>query len=546
MTKAGETIEIGRFTFEPNARELRAEGGETVALRPQTAAVLAMLAAHRGDVVSKDALMETVWADTFVTDDSLVQCISEIRKALGPEGRDLLRTVPKAGYRLMPLEGAPEVEEAVTTRWRGIALTIGVMVAVLVLALVELLPRFRPEDEARTAPTVAVLPFTNMSDTADDIYFSNGVAEDLIVALSQLPDIRVISRGAAFSFDLTGADIREVATLLNADVVLEGSVRRVQDQLRVSAALVDGETGANLWAERYEGSREDIFAFQEAVLTALAETLSVRLSPAERARQGIIGTRSVAAHDAYLRARELENLYTRETNIEAEAALREAIREDPEFALAHALLSQIMSFRVENRWTNDTDRTVKAAFAAAERAVALDDGLPLAHFALARLYTRSFAPDVEKAIAGFRRAIEIDPDYDDAYAFLANTYIFDGRADDALPLIEAAFERNPVPPFWYFLARGMAQYFLGNYEAAEVALVEARDRNPTAPYPYRFLIATYGRMGEADEADWMAMEYEALGRSATIAALMDSASIHDPGYRAAFAEGFRMAGLPEE
>ncbi|MEZ5722873.1 MAG: tetratricopeptide repeat protein [Paracoccaceae bacterium] len=177
--------------------------------------------------------------------------------------------------------------------------------------------------------------------------------------------------------------------------------------------------------------------------------------------------------------------------------------------------------------------------------MALDPALPFAHFSLGRLYTRSFAPDQARAAAEYKTALALDPNYDDAYVFLANVHIFNGRAEAALPLVAEAFARNPLPPYWYFLAEGMARYFLGDYASAEAALVTARDQNPTAPYPYRFLIATYGRLGNTDDADWMAMEYEALGRTATVADLLESASIQDPAYRDAFAEGFRAAGLPE-
>lgn len=376
-------------------------------------------------------------------------------------------------------------------------------------------------------------------------YFSNGLAEDLIVDLSGLSDIRVISRGASFSLDASTSSAQEIADILLANVVVEGSVRRVGNSLRISVALVDGETGANLWAKRYEGAPDDIFAFQSEVTHELVGTLSVRLSSTERTRLGVRGTNSIEAHDVYLRGRELENLYTKETNLEAEAALLEAIRIDPGYALPHAHLAQVYCFRVENNWASDRKGDIKAAFIHAEQAVALDPDLPFAYFSLGRLYTRSFSPDEARAIDAYKTAIRLDPNYDDAYVFLANIHIFNGRAEEALPLIAEAFERNPIPPYWYDLAEGMANYFLENYERAENHLVRARDRNTSAPYPYRFLIATYGQLGDTDEANWMAMEYEALGRVATVEALLDSASIQSPAYRSVFAEGFLLAGIPE-
>jgi hypothetical protein len=141
--------------------------------------------------------------------------------------------------------------------------------------------------------------------------------------------------------------------------------------------------------------------------------------------------------------------------------------------------------------------------------------------------------------------VKLDENYVDGLVFLANVHIFDGDAETALHLVASAMERNPVPPYWYALAEGMARYFLGEYEAAEAALVLSRDQNPTAPFPHRFLIATYGKLGRLDDAEWAALEYEALGRTATVDAMVSSASISDPGYLELFGEGLREAGLPE-
>lgn len=541
MTKTVVLHQISETQFDATTGEL-SHNGKNHKLRPQTAQVLAVLIENSGALISKSDLLDRVWPETHVTEDSLVQCISEIRKALRNTGGAEVKTIAKKGYRLDLNTQRGETSEPRSRPRRVWFWAVGMVMLALAFAGVFLATRSTGD---REQTTIAVLPFQNMSGDPAQTYFSNGIAEDLITDLSGLSDIRVISRGASFSVDGTVASIQELAQLLQADVIVEGSVRRMGENLRISAALVDGETGANLWAKRYEGTSEDVFSFQDEVAGALLRTLSVQLSSDERRRLGVRGTTKVDAHDAYLQGRELENLYTAETNLRAEDALRRAIRIDPNYALPHAHLAQVHSFRVENNWTQSRDADIRAAFEYAERAVALDPELPFAHFSLGRLFTRSFSPDEARAIEAYETAIRLDPNYDDAYVFLANIYIFNGRADEALPLIAQAQARNPLPPYWYALAEGMAHYFLGNYEAAEALLVRARDQNPTAPYPYRFLIATYGQMGNTDEAEWMAMEYEALGRVATIEALLRSASIQDPTYRSAFVEGFRLAKLPE-
>lgn len=538
-TKTLHSNLIGGATFSSATNEIERPGHPLTRLRPQTSQVLEILIANAGNTISKDELIEMVWRDTHVTDDSLVQCISEIRKALGPSDAKLLRTISGKGYRL---ETTDRPEEVKPTHRR-----IQVIAGFVVLCCIVLAFFMWPRQSLQTAPqTIAVLPFTNMSGSDDQAYFSDGVTEDLIIGLSKISDLRVISRGASFAVARDTDNILELAKTLNVQYILEGSVRRHSGTLRVSAALVDGTTGANLWAERYEGAEEEIFTFQEKLLTDLLRSLSVRLSENERTRLGIFGTQDVNAHDAYLRGVSLEHRFTSETNLTAEIALKEAIRIDPNFAAAHAHLAQVYSYRVENRWTEWPEETADAAFAAANRALALDDTLPYAYFSLGRLYSRSFAPDGDKSITAFNRAISLDPNYVDARVFLANVLIFNGRANEALPLIAEAMERHPLPPFWYFQAEGMAQYFLGSFEEAEAALIQARDQNPTAPYPYRFLMATYGQLGQLDEAEWMAMEYEALGRQANISALMETASIQDDVYRQIFLQGFELAGIPSE
>ena len=552
MAKFLGKYQFGAHYFDFGTMELRNSKEQLVPLRAQSTDVLAELLQHSGRLVTKSDLMEQVWSDTFVTDDSLVKCISDIRKALGDDG-SLLVTVPKRGYRLdmaaTPMQAKAPQKPSPKVTARG-ALTALIAVAVLLVGVSFWAP-WRAETASQDTPkTIAVLPFRNTGGDSEQRYLSDGVAIDLITALSQVSDLRVVAQGASFAYSLDRGDVREIARKLNADFVLEGGIRQIADGLRLTAALVDGGTGENLWAKQYNGNRNDLLAFQSEVLEELVRVLSVRLSRAERARLGVRGTTDIEAHDAYLRARELENLYTSETNYEAERLLKYAIQRDPSFALPYAHLSQIYSFRVENGWTEERGGTIAAAFAAAETAVELDPDLPFAHFALGRLFTRSYAHDlpnaVERAKGELSTAVSLDENYVDGYVFLANVHIFDGEANKALPLVASAVDRNPVPPYWYALAEGMARYFLGEYEAAEAALVRSRDQNPTAPFPHRFLIATYGKLGRIDDAEWAAMEYEALGRTATVDAMVSSASISDPGYRDLFADGLRQAGLPEK
>ncbi|OSQ52434.1 hypothetical protein MGEO_03350 [Marivita geojedonensis] len=483
--------------------------------------------------------MERVWADTHVTDDSLVQCISEIRKALGSEASALLRTVPKQGYCLDASHAsARRLPLFSTVRIAALVLVS----AALALSALLLAPRLQTASEVQS---IAVLPFENLSGNAEQAYYSNGLAEELIVNLSRIADLRVVSRAASFSVAESASDPRQVARELRVSYLVDGSVRREGQTLRITAALIDGANGENIWADSYSGAEADVFALQETVLTELVRVMSVRLSRQERERLGVRGTRDVDAFDNYLRGRELAGFLTASHNEQAEEAFAEAIRRDPDYAAAHAQLSIVLSMRVEYGWTNDMTNTLARAVWHAERAVSLSPDLPFAHFALGRLLSRSFISDLAEASAEFEKAIELDPNYTDAYAFYAIVQVSDGRAEDALNTISEAFARNPVPPYWYFMSVGAANFHLGNYEAAEAALTELLQRNPNLQNALRLLIATYGHMGRLDDAEWLTMEYEALGGPAAITEIMQLVNIEHPPYREAVIDGLRLAGLPE-
>lgn len=541
MVTPDQIVFIGNFTLRLAAEELLDSAGQPVPLRPQSARVLSVLAEQSCTLVTKDELMQRVWPDTHVTDDSLVQCVSEIRKALGPEAGRLLKTVPRQGYRL---DATRKAEVSIQLPRSRTTLFLAAAISIAIIAVVAFFAFPRPAD-TQSIQSIAVMPFENASGDAAQAYYSNGLSEELIVNLSKISDLRVSSRSASFFVAGQMSDPREIAEELQVSFLVEGSVRRVGDTLRITAALIDGDSGDNLWAQSYAGVEADVFAFQDSVIEELVRVLSVRLSPQERTRLGVRGTNDVEAFDHYLQGLELVDFLTPADNLRAEAEFLEALRLDPGYAAAHAQLSLVLSMRAEFGWTDKSSDTVARATQHAEQAVSLEPDLPFAHFALGRLLSRRFIADNAGAIAAFERAIALDPNYTDAYAFVAIVQISEGQADKALETINEAFARNPVPPYWYYMPLGSANFQLGQYEAAEAALVELLGRNPNFLNAMRILMATYGYMGRTDDAEWLAFEYEALGSPATITDLMNATNVDHPPYRAAIVEGLRMAGLPE-
>lgn len=542
MAKSHEPFVIEGFSLNPETEALLDPDGKPVPLRPQSARVLAILAERSGSLVSKSELMQRVWTDTHVTDDSLVQCISEIRKALGPDAGLLIKTIPKQGYRLdvaLKTVVGPRSQYA-----RAGALLILTTSFVALVAMVFIVLR-SPASSPMLAQSLAVMPFENASDDEGQSYYATGLSDELIVNLSQISDLRVVSRSASYFVVAQTSDPRQIADELDVSFLVEGSVRRAGETLRISAALIDGESGENLWAQTFSGVEEDVFEFQNSVIQELVRVLSVRLSPQERERLGIRGTDNVDAFDYYLRGVELADFLTAADSVGAEEAFLEALRIDPDYAAAHAQLSIVLSMQVEFSWAADISGTAARAAHHAKRAVSLKPELPMAHFALGRLLSRRFVGEMEGSIAAFEQAIELDPNYTDAYAFLAIALIADGQADAGLETIEVAFARNPVPPYWYFMSLGLAHFQLGQYEAAEAALTELLRRNPNFPPAMRLLMATYGYLGRVEDAEWLAFEYEALVGPATITNLMNTTNMDYPPYRAAIAEGLHLAGRPE-
>lgn len=406
------------------------------------------------------------------------------------------------------------------------------------------MPQHQPPAPA-DKPSVAVLPFTNMSEAAEQEYFSDGMTEDLITDLSKISALTVISGASTSEYKGQAPDLRDVASELNVRYVVQGSVRRAGAQVRITAQLVVAETGEYLWAERYDRDYTDIFALQDEVRAKIVSALAVTLTPDEERRLARALTANPQAYDLYLKALQQESYFTREGNLESRRLYLQAIELDPDFAAAHAHLAQAYSLAIENSWAGDPGELKNKAVETALRATALDDELPYAYWSLGRIYSRPYIADPERAKIAFKRAVFLNPNYADGYMFLALMHIFTGEAEKAFGLIDKAMRFNPRYPFWYLQSLGMAQFFVGDYEASIEALERGVERNPNVPWLRTYLIASYGQMGQIDDAEWQASEVEALGLPATIRDFMEITPIQDPAYRKLYEDALRKSGLPE-
>ena len=395
-------------------------------------------------------------------------------------------------------------------------------------------------------PSIAVLPFENISGDDEQEYFADGMTEDLITDLAKISDLTVISRTSTSGYKGRKIDIREVGEALDVRYVLEGSVRKVGERVRINAQLIDATTGAHLWAERYDGDLADIFGLQDQVLEQIVDSLALRLSETERRRLASHGTDSVAAHDFYLRGLFQESVFTREGNRQAMRFYEQALSIDPDYAMAYARIANILELNARNGWSGDVQADIAKAVELTEKAVALDPQNPNLHWSLGRATARLRTPEaLQRGIKSLERAIELDPNFADAYAFLTVLYVADGRAEDGLKSVETAMRINPRYPFWYLFMRGMTRYVVEDYQSATTDFEAAAERSPTALFVRSWLAASYAQAGQMEDAEWQVEEMLIMGFEGTIAIIVETQPIQDPGYLSLYKEGLRKAGIPE-
>jgi TolB-like protein/Flp pilus assembly protein TadD len=395
-------------------------------------------------------------------------------------------------------------------------------------------------------PSIAIIPFSNLSDDPKQEYFADGMTEDLITDLSKISNLTVISRSETAAYKGRKPNVEEVAKALNVGYVIQGSVRKAGDQVRINAQLIDAATGIQLWGERYNGRLDDIFGFQDQVLTKIVDSLALELIGEERTRLVDKGTDNTAAHDLYLQGLFEESAFTREGNLEAVRLYEKALSMDRDYALPYTRISNILQLNADNGWSSDIQADLKTAVQLAEKAAALDPQNPYIHWSLSRAAARFMTPEaLTRSIAAMERAIELDPDYADAHAWLAILYVANGRADDGLRSVETAMQLNPRYPFWYLFMRGITRYVVEDYDSAIADFEAAAERSPTAPFVRWWLAAAYAQAGQIEDAEWQVDELQLLGFDGTIATVVDTGPIQDPGYLALFKKGLSKAGIPD-
>ncbi len=345
-------------------------------------------------------------------------------------------------------------------------------------------------------PIIAVLPFVNMSPDPEQEYFADGVTEDLITDLSRLPGIAVISRHSTFTYKDTAVTVQQVCEELGSNLVLEGSVRKVGDKVRITAQLIEGSSGQHLWAQRYDRDLENIFEIQDEVNQKIVSACRLRLSEGDRQKMERRGTEVIDAYDYVLRGMKETQANTMEGSVRARYCFESALELDPNYAAAFARLALNYIFRWIQDWSKSKEDSLDKGLEFALKAVAIDSQLAMAHAALSWAYL--WHGEHDKAIAEGRLATELDPDDVLAVERLAMSMIFSGDAELSLPLIEKARRLNPN--FTYDFVHGLAMFMMSNYVEAIEDTQRSFVLSPNFVPAGLYLAASHALAGNQSEA----------------------------------------------
>lgn len=580
MTSNGSTVR-GAFAFESfvldPARGSLAMNGDAIPLRPKSFEVLLYLVENSGRLVSKDEVMEAVWPRIAVTDDSLAKCISEIRIALGDSEQRLIKTVPRRGYlmdipvsELEPADVAAKAPVTVADREsihparimppERIGSQFVLLAAVVVLALSGLLgvrafvmtpssgpAGFMPTDRA----SLAVLRFANLGDR-DHEYFSDGIAEDLTTKLGKFSSLYVIGKNSAFTVNGAQVGDAEIGGKLGARYLVEGSVRRDGDKVRITAELIDAATRRQLWADSYDRELTGIFAVQDAVTREIVDRLVPQVTRAELDRSRSKAPGNLDAYDYYLQGRTLIEGRRGEDRgamaAEARELFRKAVAADQQYAPAVEGLgysyavawlepTRYEPYRREFQNADVLDRAVTLA----RRAVELDPYLAGAHATLAWILHWQYQRG--EALAEFERAMELNPNLTDGRFGLMLAH--DGRATEAVEFLTRAMHQDPFPPAIYFSYLGNAYFLAGRYDDARRTLKSGIERLPDYRPLHLWLAAAAALAGQEAEARQAAARALELNPKFVLADWLHHIRLGNERDAERLAEGMRKAGLGE-
>jgi TolB-like protein/Flp pilus assembly protein TadD len=517
-----------RYLFENCAldtdrRELL-RGAELVAIPPQVFDLLDHLIRHRERVVSKDDLVEVIWHGRIVSETALTTRLNAARNAIGDSGEEqrLIKTLPRKGFRFIGTvqevqkPGGPEVPE-------------------------------HPQEPPKPAlslpdkPSIAVLPFENMSGDVEQEYFADGIVDDITTALSRFRLLFVTARHSSFTYKGRAVDIRQVGRELGVRYVLEGSVRKATGKIRIACQLIDATTGAHLWADRFDGNLNDIFALQDEITVKVVSAIQPKL---EQAEMDLAARRpnSLSAYDLYLQATAHYYAMNREEVNEALRLLYRALEIDPRYSRAASLATVCHTINLMQRWAIDPQSDLKEAARLTQLVLSIDehDSDTLACVGLTKAYVSG---DFDTAIEMVDRAVALNVNSATAWGFRGVTCVYVGQAQEAVRSFESSIRLNPLDPtlFVTYSMLGIAFIDLHRFDEAAAVAMKALRKNKTFGLANRCLAAALAHLGREAEAKRIVDQILELEPSFRISDLLSRSGKWPQSYF----DGLRRAGLPE-
>ncbi|MFJ4457773.1 winged helix-turn-helix domain-containing tetratricopeptide repeat protein [Pseudomonas sp. NPDC089392] len=520
------------YVLDQQRRELTLRG-QAVTIGPQVFDLLLQLVSNHERVMSKDELLKTVWGGRVVSESTVTSHINAVRKAIGDSGDEqrLLRTVARKGYRFI-----------------GVIQVVSELDRPLVeaSAAAESEKANEPALALPDKPSITVLPFQNLSGDPEQDYFADGVVEDIIVALSRIRWLFVIARNSSFTFKDRRVDIQDVGRELGVRYVLEGSVRKVGNRVRITGQLIDVTSGAHIWAERFEGMLDDIFELQDQVAESVVGAIAPQLERAEIERAKRKPTESLCAYDYYLRGTAKLHNGTREAVEEALSLFYKAIELDSEFASAYGMAAWCHLWRKLNGWMLDRPREIAEGARLARLAVTLgrDDAVALTRggHALGHL-----ARDLDGGIALLDRARLLNPNLAPAWYLGGILRALRGEAEVAIENLTHAARLSPLDPEMFRMQVGMAlaHFFAERFDCALSWAEKALGNLPSLLAASVLITASHALSGRQDEASQALAQLQQLDPNLRISQLRDWLPIHRDEDLARLADGLRLAGLAE-
>lgn len=547
----GDRLQVGDWTVEPALNEL-SSAGKTVKIEPKAMSVLMFLADRAGQVVSREALLSSLWPDVVVGDDSLTQVVIKLRKALGdvPDKPAYIQTISKRGYRLIaPVVRAEKIaSEAIrlasasphAQHKRRIAWTAAAGMFAVLLAAAGIwwsndertsgvppgqLTTTDTEAAGTVQPTVTIRPFEALGDDPQVVLLARGITADLIGDLSKVSGLEVIDVAPL------GGHARPETPVDAPPIryVVSGSVQSVDEGLRLNVYLTDAQTGKQLWSGRFDRATSDLFAIQDELGPKILQILPAKVSEAELRRVAQRDTRNLEAYEYFQRGQSALLVRQKVENETARDMFRRAIALDATFARAYAGLALTFAADYRNQWAADGPAALERAFEMARTAHQINPDIRETYWVLAFVHMER--RQHEQALEYLKTVIRLYPSFADGYALMGGVDTYIGRPADTVPLLRTAMRLDPEAGDLYFLLLGRAYLFLGDLEQARVNLQQALARNPVNLETHVYMATLDVFAGDKAAAAWEAEEIRTLQPGFSIRSWLETYPMTDVAQR---------------